>query len=183
MRELAVQSANATNSAADRSNLDAEYQQLGQEIGRTLTSTRFNGAAILAGAAGAQVFQVGANVGDTITVTTTDLSAAAGITAVTGGALTDAATSNTAMTNIDAALTLVNSNRALYGASQNRFEAAIANLQVGVENQSAARSRIMDADFAAETASLTRAQVLQQAGTAMLSQANSIPNNVLSLLR
>ena len=84
---------------------------------------------------------------------------------------------------IDTALTAVNSARATMGAAQSRFESVIGNLQIASENQSAARSRIMDADFAAETASLTRAQVLQQAGTAMLSQANSIPNNVLSLLR
>ena len=87
------------------------------------------------------------------------------------------------MDDIDTALTAVNSARATIGAAQSRFEAVIANLQIASENQSAARSRIMDADFAAETAALTRAQVLQQAGTAMLSQANSIPNNVLSLLR
>ena len=87
------------------------------------------------------------------------------------------------MTNVDAALDLINSERANWGATQNRFDAVISNLQVSAENQTAARSRIMDADFAAETAALTRAQVLQQAGTAMLAQANQLPNNVLQLLR
>jgi len=87
------------------------------------------------------------------------------------------------ITTIDTALDAVNSERATYGAVQNRFEAVIANLQIGAENQAAARSRIMDADFAKETAALTRAQILQQAGTAMLAQANQAPQNVLSLLR
>jgi flagellin len=87
------------------------------------------------------------------------------------------------ISTLDTAIDTVNSERATYGAMQNRFEAVIANLQIGAENQAAARSRIMDADFAKETAALTRAQILQQAGTAMLAQANQAPQNVLSLLR
>ncbi|MGL6109278.1 MAG: flagellin, partial [Rubrivivax sp.] len=102
---------------------------------------------------------------------------------VTAGNITDAATSATAMTNIDAALTRVNNERALHGATQNRFEAIIGTLQVAVENQAAARGRIMDADFAAETANLSRAQILQQAGTAMVAQANALPQQVLQLLQ
>jgi flagellin len=183
MRELSVQSANATNSAADRTSLDAEYQQLGQEIGRTLTSTKFNGVAILAGGAGAQTFQVGANNGDTVAVTTTDMSIAPTITAVTGGSVTSVANANTALTNIDAALATVDGERALYGAAQNRFTSIVSTLQVASQNQTAARSRIMDADFAAETANLSRAQILQQAGTAMIAQANQLPQQVLTLLR
>ena len=183
MRELAVQSANATNSTADRASLDAEYQQLGAELGRTLTSTKFNGIAILAGGAGAQAFQVGANNGDTVTVTTTDMSANATITAVTGGGVTTVLAANTALTDIDTALVTVNSERALYGAAQNRFDSIVATLQVAAENQAAARSRIMDADFASETANLSRAQILQQAGTAMIAQANQLPQQVLTLLR
>ncbi len=182
MRELAVQALNATNGAPDRANLDAEYQQLAQEVTRTLTNTRFNGSPILA-TGGTQVFQVGANVGETITVATGNIAANASIGAVTAGSITTVALGNQALTDIDAALNALNNERALYGAVQNRFEAVIANLQVGVENQTAARSRIMDADFAAETAALTRAQILQQAGTAMLAQANQIPNTVLQLLR
>jgi flagellin len=184
MRELAVQAANATNGTADRANLDAEYQQLGAQITDTLTKTKFNGTAILATGT-AQVFQVGANVGDTISVSATDLSADATITGATGAGVTgaDATNATAAMTAIDSALTTLNTQRANWGAVQNRFEAVIGSLQVATENQAAARSRIMDADFAAETAALTRAQVLQQAGTAMLSQANSLPNNVLALLR
>ena len=183
MRELAVQSANATNGTGDRANLNAEYQQLGAEVGRTLSNTRFNGIAILAGGAGAQAFQVGANSGETVTVTTTDMSGNASITAVTGGGLTTAAAAGTAMTNIDSALDTLNTERALYGAAQNRFEAVITNLQVAAENQAAARGRIMDADFAAETANLSRAQILQQAGSAMVAQANQLPQSVLALLR
>jgi flagellin len=183
MRELAVQSKNATNTAADRLNLDEEFQQLADEITRVAGNTNFNGVNTLAG--GAKIFQVGAGnaTGDTITVTGTDIPGDGLITAVTAGAITDVGLSTTAITDIDAALTLVNSERALYGAVQNRFDAVISNLQVAAENQSAAKSRIMDADFAAETASLTRGQILQQAGTAMLAQANQLPNNVLSLLR
>ena len=183
MRELAVQSANATNSTADRASLDAEYQQLGAELGRTLTSTKFNGIAILGAGAGAQAFQVGANNGDTVTVTTTNMAANLTITAVTGGGVTTVAASNTALTNIDTALGTVNSERALYGAAQNRFDSIVSTLQVAAENQAAARSRIMDADFASETANLSRAQILQQAGTAMIAQANQLPQQVLTLLR
>jgi flagellin len=175
MRELAVQSANATNGVADRANLNAEFAQLSAEITRTISSTKFNGIAILAGGAGTQDFQVGANSGETVQVTTTDLSGAATITAVTGGSITTAALSGTALTNIDAALTTLSSERALYGATQNRFDAVIGTLQVASENQAA--------DFAAETANLSRAQILQQAGTAMVAQANALPQQVLQLLR
>ncbi len=183
MRELAVQSANATNGTSDRTNLDAEYTELAAEIGRTLTTTKFNGQAILAADSGAKVFQVGANNGETVTITTTNMSTNAGITAVTGGGVDTLAAANTALTNIDTALDTVNGERALYGASQNRFESVIGMLQVSAENQAAAKSRITDADFAAETANLSRAQILQQAGSAMIAQANQLPQQVLSLLR
>ena len=183
MRELAVQAANATNGTDDRANLDAEYQQLAEEITRTLDNTRFNGLNILAGAAGTQVFQVGADNTDTITVVTTDLSGATSIGSVTGGGITTPANASAAMADIDAALTTINTERAMYGAIQNRFEAIISTLQVTAENQAAARGRIMDADFAAETANLSRAQILQQAGTAMVAQANQLPQQVLRLLQ
>ena len=185
MRELAVQSMNATNGEDDRANLDAEYQELAAEITRTIAGTQFNNLAILAGDAGELKFQVGAGTSenDSITVTTTDLSGDSTVTAVTGGDVTSAENATTAVDNLDELITTVNSERATYGAVQNRFQTVIATLNVSVENQTAARSRIMDADFASETAALTRAQVLQQAGTAMLSQANAAPQNVLSLLR
>ena len=183
MRELAVQSANATNGVGDRANLDAEYQELAAEVTRTIGATRFNGIAILAGGAGAQNFQVGANAGETVTVTTTNMATDATIAAVTAGDLTTVGTSSTALGDIDAALTTLNTERALYGAAQNRFESVISNLQAASENQAAARARIMDADFAAETANLSRAQILQQAGNAMVAQANQLPQQVLQLLQ
>ena len=189
MRELAVQSSNASNTSADRASLNAEFRQLADEIDRTLQSTRFNGQAILAGSAGALVFQIGANnaATDRITITTANMAANGSISAVTSsGTVITGATGGTAqgvITTIDDALSVINSERATYGAVQNRFDAVIANLQIASENQTAARSRIMDADFAAETAALTRAQILQQAGTAMLAQANQLPQQVLTLLR
>lgn len=184
MRELATQASNATNGASDRANLDAEYQQLSSEVTRVLTGTKFNGTDLLSSAA-TLTFQVGANnvATDQIDVTTTDLTGGAGITAVTGGDLTSAANAKTAMDNLDTAINEITTARSGFGAAQNRFESVIGNLQVASENQAASRGRIMDADFAAETASLTRGQILQQAGTAMLAQANSLPNNVLTLLR
>ena len=183
MRELSVQSANATNNDGDRTNLDAEYQQLGSEVTRVLSSTKFNGKAVLGADAGTLTFQIGANSSDTIDVTTQDMSGNADVTAVTGGGITSAADAKTAMDNIDKAIDTVSQERANYGAYQNRFESVIGNLQTAQENQSAARGRIMDADFAAETSNLSRGQILQQAGMAMLTQANAMPQQVLALLR
>ncbi len=184
MRELAVQAANASNGTGDLTNLDAEYQQLALEVTRVLDGTTFNGTSLLNSTA-TLTFQVGANnVGtDQIDVDTTDLTGGAGITAVVGGDLTSSANAQTAMDNLDDAIDEITSARATFGAVQNRFESVISNLQVASENQSASRGRIMDADFAAETAALTRGQILQQAGTAMLAQANALPNTVLTLLR
>ena len=177
MRELAVQAQNGSNGSGDRSNLDTEYQQLSAEITRIATQTKFNGQAIVSPAgAGAQVFQVGANNGDTLTVTTV------GVTTVVGD-LTTQTNASTALAAIDAKLDVITTNRATYGAAMSRFGFAIANLQITGENQTAARGRIMDADFAMETANLSRAQVLQQAGTAMIAQANAMPQQVLALLR
>ena len=301
MRELAVQSANATNSTTDRAALQAEVDQLKSEIGRVATTTKFNGTALLDGTFTAQSFQVGANSGETITLasianaqlaglgtlttpsTTTytqTLSAASatafatgiaagaltinGVSIVTadgaadaaaataalkasfdaakagsgatalanvtmdaagaitstdaslviGGTLTNvtgltagttagtatvvagttetgianltvatAADSSSAMDAIDTALTAVNTARGTLGAVQSRFENAISNIQVTAENLAAARGRIVDADFAMETANLSRASILQQAGTAMVAQANQLPQQVLQLLR
>ena len=190
MRELAVQSANATNTETDRANLNAEYHALAQEIKRNLASASFNGTKLFTSDA-ALTFQVGANneANDQIAVTTANLSAATSITNVIDNAtgankgIMTAASATDMLGKLDLMLGMVNAKRAEFGAVQNRFQAVIETLQVSAENQTAARSRIMDADFASETANLTRAQVLQQAGTAMLSQANSLPNNVLSLLR
>lgn len=184
MRELAVQSANATNSDGDRANLNAEYQALNAEVTRVLSGTTFNGAAVLNSTA-TLTFQVGANSGatDQISVSTTNLTSGAGVSAVTAGSISTAAASLTAMDNIDTAIVEITTARATFGAAQNRFESVIANLQVAAENQAASRGRIVDADFAAETANLSRTQVLQQAGMAMVAQANAIPNNVMQLLK
>jgi flagellin len=281
IRELAIQSANATNSASDRAALHVEAQQLKDEIQRVASSTSFNGVNLLDGTFTNQQFQVGANanetisvsgivnaqtttLGDSITAQVTGTVAAVGAfgvvtingTTITPGAvgadtteqaalyaedinafsattgvfatssgdqlslvstadiviagagaiaadgLTAATTTiaastggiagvdistvsgaNAAIVFMDAGLTEVNTARANLGAIQSRFESVVANLTINSENLSAARSRIRDADFAAETANLTRAQILQQAGTAMLAQANSAPQNVLSLLQ
>ena len=199
MRELAVQSANASNSITDRASLDNEFGELAKEVQRVFANTTFNSRAILAAAAGVQDFQVGANTAadNQITITTTDMTGAAGITDVTG--TTTAATGRSVITGdgtaasitlikgvitkLDAAIDLVSSQRSVLGASQSRFEVAISFLQISSENQAASRSRIMDADFAQETANLSRSQILSQAGSSMLSQANQMPQSVLSLLR
>jgi flagellin len=278
IRELAVQSANSTNSASDRAALDAEVQQRLAEVDRIAVQTNFNGVKVLDGSYGTAVFQVGANIGNTISVdlsvgvrltqmgqtaglesdsTNFDTSAgalsvdfqvgtgtavtvdfaqdstvqqavdsinAAGIsglsaflnsagniqllaegditltgdyaslgfgtdTAALGTAgletlsIADVDGANTAIAQIDVALTVVNNLRGDLGAIQNRFESTIVNLQTVSENLAASRSRIMDADFAAETAALTKSQILQQAGVAVLAQANASPQVVLGLLQ
>jgi flagellin len=196
MRELAVQARNSTNSDADKNSLDKEFGELSKEVQRVLGGTTFNGKNILGANAGSQSFQVGANTtsDDTIDIVTTDLAADATITTIAGTdntgagrAVIDSTADTTAIATViddlDTALDTINSERATMGASQNRFEAVISNLQVSVESQSATRSRIMDADFATETANLSRAQILQQAGGAMLAQANQLPQQVLTLLR
>jgi flagellin len=176
MRELAVQAQNGSNGTTDRANLDTEYQQLSAEITRIAAQTKFNGTAIVGASAGAQIFQIGANNGDTLTITTSTV-------ATVTGDLTTATNASTALAAIDTKLDTITTSRATYGAYINRFNFAISNLQITGENQTAARGRIMDADFAAETANLARSQILQQAGTAMVAQANQLPNQVLSLLR
>ena len=176
MRELAVQAQNGSNGTSDRANLNTEYQQLSAEITRIAAQTKFNGKAIVGASAGAQVFQVGANNGDTLTITTSTVTTVA-------GDLTSAANASTAVAALDTALDTITTSRATYGAAISRFGMAISNLSISSENQSAARGRIMDADFAAETSNLSRAQILQQAGSAMVAQANQLPQTVLTLLR
>jgi flagellin len=191
MRELAVQAANDTNGTSDRAALDNEFKQLALENERIILGTKFNDQPLLTGnggTGGVFTFQVGANTDagiDTVDITTEDMAtkmttATAGNTATMGA---DADTARDAMDAIDLALDEVNLLRSTFGAFQNRFEAIISNLQVAAENQTAARSRIMDADFAVETANLSRAQILQQAGTSMVAQANQQPQSVLALLQ
>lgn len=293
IRELAVQAANATNSSSDRAALQAEVSQLLQEIDRVANQTAFNGVRLLDGSFTSAVFQVGANAGETVTVSglvDANIAALGSVTAATGqssavtaitalgavgagvlvingtdvgngiaaagsasqrvgqvvdainnyasttgvNAAYDSATNRIVLTSaadivvtgtddgtatafnvagndgdataatttgitllsvassagaalaiqqVDSALAGINSARATLGAVQNRFTSVVANLMTTAENLTASRSRILDADFAAETAAMTRAQILQQAGTAILAQANAVPQNVLSLLR
>ncbi|RZL08818.1 MAG: flagellin FliC [Rubrivivax sp.] len=230
MRELAIQSRNATNSEGDRANLQKEFTAVQSEIARTINGTSFNGQKLFDGTGTDLDFQVGAGTttDDRITVSQVDLAgtgaaegnkadasntdptvraaltdaqvlqtvilnfadAANGANGIAIGGFTEDGVTAIAGTDIDAAINVidealnrVNDKRADFGAAQNRFEAVISNLQTNVENQAAARGRIMDADFAAETSSMSRSQILQQAGTAMVAQANQLPQQVLSLLQ
>ncbi|WP_313083977.1 flagellin [Pulveribacter sp.] len=194
MRELAIQASNAPNStgtSGDIQKLSNEYKQLGLELSRMMSATQFNGESILQ-TTGNYTFQVGANAAaeNQITINSSDISlngdaSMSAVTLGTSSALnTSSAGANTAViAALDDALSAVNGRRATLGALQSRFENTISYLRTAVENQSQARSRIMDADFAAETANLSRTQILQQAGTAMIAQANQLPQGVLSLLR
>jgi flagellin len=198
MRDIAVQASNAPNSTGsgavsggDIQKLSNEYEQLGKELNRMLSATQFNGEQILQ-TTGNYTFQVGANAGaeNQITINSGDISlngdtAFSGVTQGTNSALvTSAASGNIAVISaLDNALSAVNGRRATLGALQSRFENTVSYLRTAVENQSQARSRIMDADFAAETANLSRTQILQQAGTAMVAQANQLPQSVLKLIQ
>lgn len=201
MRELSVQASNSTNQSGDLSAMDKEYRQLSQEITRTLRDTQFNGVSILETTANFS-FQVGANSGQIIEIGSADLNAFGdGISGALSGVLSaslgtgpgdlsglftlagDANSANNGnITALDAAIQAVNEQRAGLGAVQSRFDNTIANLESSLENQSAAKGRIMDADFAAESAALSRAQILSQASTAMIAQANQAPQSVMKLL-
>jgi flagellin len=191
MRDLAVQAGNfGAVSLSDRKKLQTEFQQLGSEIKRIVQNTEFNGKKILNGSLRGN-FQVGANVAadNQISVTVSDLLKVSGVSAVIAAASSAGIGSvastrvRSIMTAIDTAIGKIDSFRSTLGAIQNRFTTTIANLNSSIENQSAARSRILDADFAIETSNLSRSQILQQAGTAMLAQANTSQQGVLSLLR
>jgi len=186
IREIAVQAANASLDSTDRDNLQLEVTALQTEIARVADTTRFGKLNLLDNSITDGTFQIGADGGDTIDasaeITALDMTAltsyaALDITGATGAA------ANGLLTSLDADIDLVNGARAQAGAIQSRFEAVVSQLQVYSENASAARGRIMDADFAVETANLSRAQVLQQAGSAMVAQANQSPQQVMSLLR
>ncbi|MFN3880262.1 MAG: flagellin [Nitrincola lacisaponensis] len=185
MRELAVQSANGTYDTEDRALIEKEFVQLQSELERIADVTQFNGQKILdgtIGSGGTVTFQVGANTDagiDTIDVEFGDAKS----TVANMGSIATVDGANSAIGAIDTALDSIAEIRADLGAANNRFEATIINLRNAQENQMAAKSRIMDADFAAETAALTKAQVLQQSGIAILAQANQAPQAVLGLLR
>jgi flagellin len=198
MRELAVQSKNGTNTFADRGSLQDEFNALQAEITRITDVTEFNNTNLL-GTTNSITLQVGWENGadNAIKLSTFDLVTAkkasgglvsalnAGSTRIVGLASTgsDVRVISAALGILDSAIDSVSNMRGNFGAIQNRLESAVRNMENVIENQSAARSRVLDADFARETANLTRTQILQQAGTAMLAQANQLPQNVLSLLR
>ncbi len=192
LRELAIQSANGTLGTSERATLNAEFQDLVDEIGRVAAVTEFNGTTPLDGTAASVQFQVGINAtsNDRITVTGVDATATGLALRLGSGAATGAVAANIASVGgasaaiavLDTAINTVSSLRAGFGTAQNRLESTIRSIAVAVENVSAAESRIRDVDVAAETALLTRNQVLQQAGIAVLAQANVSTQSALSLL-
>jgi len=191
IRELAVQAKNGTNSDDDRTALNNEVAALKDEISRIAGSANFNGIKLLDGSSTSLQFQVGASNADVITANLASANInSLGSNAITlangapgSGDVTSAANAGTLIDAVDGALKQVSGARASLGALQNRFSSVINSLGNAVEAASASRSRIVDADFAAETANLTKSQILQQAGIAQLSQANQIPQSVLKLLQ
>lgn len=181
VRELAVQSANGTNSTSDRTAIQAEVTQLLGQINDIANTTTFNGTKLVDGTATSLAIQTGINAGDSVTLSIASMKTAdLGVGAIT---LATQAGASAALTLIDTAIDTVNSSRAGLGAVQNRFEATVSNLTSTVTNLTEARSRIEDADFSAETTQLAKAQILNQASTAMLAQANQSQQGVLSLIR
>lgn len=183
IRVLAVQSQNGINSSADRVALQKEVSALKTEISRIATTTQFGGVKLLDGRY-SSTFLVGANAGQTISVNISRTGGGYGSSGlgIAGLSISSLAGASRALSQIDSAINVIDSKRADLGAIQNRFQSTIRNLSNIVENISAARSRIKDTDFAKETAELTRAQILQQASTTILSQANQRPQAALSLL-
>jgi flagellin len=186
VRDLAVQAGNDSNNASARANIKTEVDSLADELTRIGDSTNFNGTKLLDGSASALTFQVGASDQAAESQVVVNLSSAdiktmgTTIKALTFGTAANALTSITA---VDTAIGTVSTERAKLGAVQNRFEHTINSLNVAVENLSASESRIRDTDMASEMMNFTRANILSQAGTAMLAQANSAPQSVLQLLR
>lgn len=187
MRDLALRAGNGTNGGAERVNINQEFRQLASELGRIRDQTNFNGRAILGSAADSYVFQIGAQGGQTLTVSFASLGAVSEVNSVMGSISIESNASAGSISDIlgtlDTAIQAIVARRATLGAYMSRFENVMANLRVGIEKQTVSRGRIMDADFAAETANLSRTQILQQAGTAMIAQANQLPQNVLRLLQ
>jgi len=184
IRELAVQATSGTYDSGDKTNLQAEVTQLSSEITNILSNTEFNGVKLFdgtAGTSGTVTIQAGANASDTVDLTFGNLAADAAITGVTAIDLSSA--DNTVLATVDTGLDKISTTRATLGAAQSRLESSVANLTSNITNLSDARSRIEDADYSAETTALAKAQILSQASTAMLAQANQSQQNVLSLLR
>ena len=181
MRDIGVQASNDTYSTNDRNSLGSEVTQLVAEIDRISGATMFNGIHLLDGTGGPRTFQVGANTGQSISVTMVNVSTTAlSVSAISVSSVSNA---NALISAVDTALDTVSGNRSTLGAVQNRMESTISNLMNVSENLSAANGRIVDADFAAETANMTKQQILSQAGVAMLAQAKQLPQQVLELLK
>ena len=197
MRELTLQASNGTTTSADRNYLSSEYANLLAEIDRIAENTQWNGKTILnhgTTASSTFKYQVGANGGQTIAVDFGDLrnnnsgiftalATGSHATLVNTTAASAMSTGSSAVTLIDSAITNVNSQRATFGAAVNQLTYAVDNLSNVKVNSEAARSRVLDTDYAKETSELARTQIIQQAGTAMLAQANQLPQTVLSLLQ
>jgi len=191
IREISVQASNGSVSNTNRSQLQKEVDQLTQEISRIVQTTEFNGTKLLSGSSKI-TFQVGysGSSDNQVTVSTTNLASNTTLNAYSGGltatgtiSVTTSGAASGAINKLDKDIAQIANLRATFGSVQNRFEAVVSNLQNYVENLSASKSRITDTDFAAETAQLTRNQILQQAGTAILAQANTVPQSALTLLR
>ncbi|MFY9995316.1 MAG: flagellin [Leclercia sp.] len=196
IRELAVQAQNGTNSGSDIDSIQSEVNQRLDEINRVASQTQFNGINILKGTTASTIsIQVGAKDGETIGISISSNTAWNKLTTGAAGTTNSNVTtrsvqqkgfdvlSSTVLSSVDDALKAVDNQRSDLGAIQNRFESTISNLSNTITNLSAAQSRIQDADYATEVSNMSRAQILQQAGTSVLSQANQVPQGVLSLLR
>jgi flagellin len=184
IRELSIQSKSGTYSTSDRTNLQAEVTQLTSQISDILTSTKFNGVTLFSTSSAASVtitIQAGSDASNTIDLTIAGLDG----TALTASGLdvTTPTAAATTISNVDSTMTSINATRASLGAGQSRLESAVNNLTSNATNLSDARSRIEDADYSSETTALAKAQILSQASTAMISQANQSQQNVLSLLK
>jgi len=185
IRELAVQASSGTYSSSDRTNMQTEVSQLTTQINSILTNTQFNGVNLFdgtAGTSGTVKIQTGANAADTVSMTFSDQTTTLDLSAVDVSG-TDGTAANAALTTIDTALTAVNTARAGFGASESQLQSAVNNMTSDATNLTDARSRIQDADFSAETTNLAKAQILTQASTAMLAQANQSQQGVLKLLQ
>jgi flagellin len=184
MRELAVQSVNGTNAASERTALDSEFGELQAQIAQITDNTQWNGMNILNGSTTAVNFQVGAGSGQTVSFSFMELDASAvGLHVTAGTEILTAGSAASAISAIDNAMAAVDSFRSGAGAKMNRLVHAADNSANVMTNSAASRSRILDADYARTTSELARAQIIQQAGTAMLSQANQLPRYVMALLR
>lgn len=188
IREIAVQSANGSVSDTNRSQLQKEVDQLTQEISRITQTTQFNGTSLLSGGS-TLTFQVGSSgsTDNTVSVSAADLTTLKSYNSALTNTGTIKVTSQSdaqaALSGLDADISKVSDTRSTFGAVQNRFDAVVANLQNYTENLTSANSRIMDVDFASETANLTKNQILQQAGTSILKQANTLSQSALTLLQ